>query len=122
MAALKRRSPSSTAAYSGSKTKTGNSEALRFEKSFFRSNPEFSGSVIARVIAPGQILVTALKDKDCPNEDDPIIDAFLAFIANDIKRGNRVSAMPESLFQEMEALVGDVEVDLDEDLGEESFL
>jgi prlF antitoxin for toxin YhaV_toxin len=122
MAALKRRSPLSAAAYSGSKTKAGNSEALRFEKSFFRSNPEFSGSVIARVIAPGQILVTALTDEECPDEDDPIIDAFLAFIANDIKRGNRVSAMPESLFQEIEALVGDVEVDLDEDLGEESFL
>lgn len=122
MAALDRRLSSSTTAYSGSKTKAGNSEALRFEKSFFRSNPEFSGSVIARVIAPGQILVTALNDEECPNEDDPIIDAFLAFIANDIKRGNRVSAIPESLFKEMEALVGDVEVDFDEDLGDESFL
>jgi prlF antitoxin for toxin YhaV_toxin len=122
MTALKRHSPLSAAAYSGSKTKAGNSEALRFEKSFFRSNPEFSGSVIARVIAPGQILVTALVDEECPDEDDPIIDAFLAFVANDIKRGNRVSAMPESLFQEMEELVGDIEVDFDEDLGEESFL
>jgi prlF antitoxin for toxin YhaV_toxin len=122
MAALDRRSPLSTTAYSGSKTKAGNSEALRFEKSFFRSNPEFSGSVIARVIAPGQILVTAVNDEACPDEDDPVIDAFLAFIANDIKMGNRVSEMPESLFQEMESLVGDIEVDFDEDLGEESFL
>jgi hypothetical protein len=36
--------------------------------------------------------------------------------------GNRVNKMPESLFQEIEALVGDIEVDFDEDLGEESFL
>jgi hypothetical protein len=122
MAASDRRSPSSATSDSGSGTKAGNSEALRFEKSFFRSNPEFSGSVIARVIAPGQILVNALNDENHPDEDDPIIDAFLAFIANDIKIGNRVSAIPESLFQEMEALVGDIEVDFDEDLGEESFL
>jgi prlF antitoxin for toxin YhaV_toxin len=122
MAASDRRRSSSTTAYSGSRTKAGNSEALRFEKSFFRSNPEFSGSVIARVIAPGQILVTALNDGNCLDEDDPIIDAFLGFIANDIKKGNRVSEMSESLFQEMEALVGDIEVDFDEDLGEESFL
>ncbi len=122
MAALDRRSPSSSISYSGSRTKAGNSEALRFEKSFFRSNPEFSGSVIARVIAPGQILVTAVNDEAGPPEDDPIIDAFLAFIAHDMKMGNRINEMPESLFQEMEALVGDIEVNFDEDLGDESFL
>lgn len=114
-------SPSSTV-YTGRKTKTGNSEALRFEQALFRSHPEFSDQVVAQVIAPGCMLVLArggskLQDTE---EDDPIISAFLSFLEKDMP--NHLSELDAALMNRIDHLVGNLEVDPHEDLGEESLL
>jgi antitoxin PrlF len=107
--------------YAGSKTRTGNSDALRFEKSLFRSHPEFSGQVKAKVIAPGYMLVIAEpKDTAAENEDDPIIGAFLALLEKDMP--SHIQKIDSDLFDRLDDLVGHIDVDLDEDLADESLL
>ncbi len=73
--------------YSGTLTTTGNSEAIRFEKSLFKAHPEFqrSSKVTASVIAPGQMLVSLTDDAAVGNDDDPVLDAFLAFLEADMR-------------------------------------
>jgi prlF antitoxin for toxin YhaV_toxin len=107
--------------YTGRKAKTGNSEALRFEQAFFRSHPEFSDRVTAQVIAPGCMLVIAEPNDEIESaEEDPIISAFLAFIAKDMPE--HITDLDSSLLQQMENLVGHIEIDPHEDLGDESLL
>jgi hypothetical protein len=113
--------PTSTV-YTGRKTKTGNSDALRFEQALFRSHPEFSDRVTAQVIAPGCLLVIAESNDelDSGEEDDPVISAFLAFLAKDMPE--QITELDSDLLQHMEALVGHIEIDPNEDLGDESLL
>ena len=72
--------------YSGTVTTSGNSEAIRLEKSLFRAHPEFqrSSRVTASVIAPGQMLVS-VADEPAGEDDDPVLEAFLAFLAHDME-------------------------------------
>ena len=113
--------PKSTV-YTGRKTKTGNSDALRFEQALFKSHPEFSDRVTAQVIAPGCLLVIAEPSEamDTVEEDDPMISAFLSFITKDMPE--QITALDSDLLQHMEALVGHIEIDPNEDLGDESLL
>jgi antitoxin PrlF len=121
MAVLDRNIEHDTPMYLGSKTKTGNSDALRFEKSLFRSHPEFSGQVKAKVIAPGYMLVMAEPiDTVTEDEDDPIIGAFLALLEKDMPA--QIQALDSDLFDRLDDLVGHIDVDLKEDLGDESLL
>jgi hypothetical protein len=53
-------------------------------------------------------------------EDNLVINAFLAFLAKDTSRD--IKAIDNSLFDRMNALVGHIEPDINEDLGEESLL
>ena len=107
--------------YSGRKTKTGNSDALRFEQALFRSHPEFSDRVVAQVIAPGCMLVIAEPSEDTDVEaEDPVISAFLSFVAAEMPR--HITELEPKLFEEMDELVGHIEVDRNEDLGDESLL
>jgi antitoxin PrlF len=73
--------------YSGSVTTSGNSEAIRLEKSLFRAHPEFqrNARVTASVIAPGRLLISVGDDSAIAEDDDAILDAFLAFLADDMK-------------------------------------
>ena len=75
-----------TAIFSGTVTTTGRSEALRFEKSFFRANPEFRqrAKVPARVVGPGYVLVAVEDQPVDALEPDPIVSAFLAFLERDM--------------------------------------
>ncbi len=115
------RSPKSTV-YTGRKAKTGNSDALRFEQALFRSHPEFSDRVVAQVIAPGCMLVIAepSDETDSGDDDDPVISAFLSFIVQDMPE--HIAELDPDLLNQMETLVGHIEVDLNEDLGDESLL
>ncbi len=74
--------------YTGTVTTSGNSEAIRLEKSLFRAHPEFEQGhgVTAVVIAPGQMLVSVSDDSVVATGDDPVLDAFLAFLADDMER------------------------------------
>ena len=75
--------------FSGKITTTGKSEAIRLEKALFRAHPEFRqrASVRARVIAPGQLLVSVVGDDmvaDDSTDDDPVVGAFVGFLAEDM--------------------------------------
>ena len=72
--------------YSGTITTTGKSEAIRLEKALFRSHPEFSqrAKVEAHVIAPGTMLVSLAGQAEVETEADPVMAAFLGFLAKDI--------------------------------------
>jgi prlF antitoxin for toxin YhaV_toxin len=113
---------SETPVYSGRKTKTGNSEALRFEQALFKSHPEFSDRVVAQVIAPGCLLVIAEPSDETSvvNEKDPVISAFLSFIAKDMPQ--HITELDSELMDRVDRLVGHIEVDPNEDLGGESLL
>jgi prlF antitoxin for toxin YhaV_toxin len=108
--------------YSGRKTKTGNSDALRFEQALFKSHPEFSDRVVAQVIAPGCLLVIAEPSDETilKDEEDPVISAFLSFIAKDM--AHHITDLDSELMDRVDRLVGHIEVDPNEDLGDESLL
>lgn len=72
--------------YSGTITTTGKSEAIRLDKALFKSHPEFSqrAKVEAHVIAPGTMLVSVAGPAEVESEADPVMAAFLGFLAKDI--------------------------------------
>ncbi len=116
--------PSTPVEYIGKKTKTGNSMGFRFESALFRSHPEFSGTVRARVVAPGQLLVTADPvEVERAEEDDPVLGPFLALIAKDMAENpHRIKPLDENLMKEIAELTKGVEVAEDEDFGDEDLL
>jgi hypothetical protein len=113
-----------TAMYRGKQAKTGNSLGLRFDKALFQSHPEFSGEVRAHVIAPGRMLVVAEPAaKSRRREDDPVIEAFLSFLAADMARSpEQIRPLDRVLTERIGALVGHLPVDPHEDLGDEPLV
>ena len=80
-------------AYVGTITTTGKSNAIRLEKSLFRSHPEFrqKSKVQAHVIGHGTMLLSVTDDETSESEVDPIMAAFLKFLEREIARS------PESI-------------------------
>jgi antitoxin PrlF len=87
--------------FSGSITTTGGSEAIRLDKALFRLHPEFrqKAKVRAQVIAPGQALISVIGEAAPePEEDDPVVGAFLALLENDMKtHPNRIAGISKRL-------------------------
>jgi antitoxin PrlF len=107
--------------YLGKRIKTGNSTGFRFEGALFKSHPEFSGEVRARVIAPGRLLVTAEPADELGG--DPIIASFLAFVAQDMLENPQLLRPFDRKFSdEIASLVDGMSVDRDEDLGGDSLV
>jgi antitoxin PrlF len=109
------------ASFSGKITTTGKSEAIRLEKALFRAHPEFrqKAAVRASVIAPSQLLVSMVEEDSSagagPAEDDPLVGAFLAFLADDIRRQpGRVAPLSTSRIEQAAELTEDVQVEDDE--------
>ena len=107
-------SPTATR-YRGKQTKTGNSSGFRFEGALFKSHPEFKGDVVAQVIAPGRLLVTA---EPKPRRDpDPVMAAFLAFLAHDVANApETVGPLNQRLKARIQALTKNVTVSPNEAL------
>lgn len=108
--------------YSGSLTTTGNSKAISLESALFVAHPEFAGKgkVAATVIAPGQMLVT-IEAAEAAVGEDPIFAAFLAFVAEDMRRHpERLRQVTEEEAERVESLTRDVEVS-DEDALPDDF-
>ncbi len=54
-------------------------------------------------------------ERDDHDEDDPVIDSFLAFLANDMERDpSRISAIPDALRERMQGLIKGMNVDPDD--------
>jgi hypothetical protein len=110
--------------YRGKQTKTGNSLGFRFEGALFKSHPEFNGEVRAHVIAPGQMLVSALTpSREESEENDPVLEAFLAFLAKDMEENpDSIRPLDANLFKRAEELTKGMNVSMDEDLGDEALI
>lgn len=107
--------------YTGSITTTGKSEAIRFEKGLFRQNPEFrqQAKVEARIIGPGQMLVSVVDEAEPNSSEDPIVMAFLSFLEKDMTENpNRLTPVPEELIARAAELTKDVVVSDDDILGD----
>jgi hypothetical protein len=124
MASLKQAPRSKQTGYRGKQAKTGNSLGIRFDKALFQSHPEFSGEVRAHVIAPGRMLVVAEPvTRSRKSEEDPVLEAFLSFLASDMTRSPRqIRPLEQTLAKRVDALVGRLPVDPDEDLGDEPLV
>jgi hypothetical protein len=101
--------------YTGRAAKTGNSRGFRFESALFAAHPEFaSGDVEADVIAPGRLLVRTRVDAG-RGGDDPVLDAFWAFLAAQMQRHpERISALTPGDVAGLDELLEGVEYDPDE--------
>lgn len=67
-----------------------------------------------RGISPGSVLVTRASE---PEKDDPVLDKFLTFMANDMaNHPERLRAIDKGLYDRIQALVGNIDVDLNEPL------
>ena len=107
--------------YTGRATRSGNSQALAFEKALFRAHPEFaSGQLEAEYIGPGHLLIRAVGPEDNVSpDDDPVLGAYLAFIERDMEENPaRIQALSPDLLALAEDLVAGIEVDFEEDLGD----
>lgn len=124
MAIVKETRGKPTSGYRGKQAKTGNSLGLRFDKALFQSHPEFSGEVRAHVIAPGRMLVVAEPAaKSRRQETDPVMEAFLSFLADDMARSpQQLKPLDRGLVRRIKTLVGRLPVNPDEDLGDEPIL
>jgi antitoxin PrlF len=74
--------------FAGSITTTGKSEAIRLDKALFRLHPEFrqKAKVRAQIIAPGHALISVIEEgPQAPQEEDPVVTAFLSFLERDLK-------------------------------------
>lgn len=64
----------------------------------------------------GEVMLTRVE----PQEDDPVIGEFLNFLASDIARHpQNLKALDTEFVARLQALVSDVEIDLDSPLAEE---
>lgn len=62
----------------------------------------------------GEVVLTRA---DAAESDDPVLGAFLGFLAHDIaNHPERLDSVDASLVQRLQSLVGSVEVDLDAEL------
>lgn len=110
--------------YNGKATTVGNSRALSFEATLFKAHPEFaSGRFEAHVIGPGTMLVTSAEPAHEPTDgEDPVVLAYLAFLEEQMERHPELIQPMDEMLARSEHLVAGIEVDLDEDLGEDAYL
>lgn len=104
-------------AYTGRAAKTGNSRGFRFESALFTSHPEFaSGEVEAEVVAPGRLLVRTKVTEEV-GAADPIMDAFLAFLAEQMRQHpERLAFLTGDDVAGLDALLAGVDYDPAEEL------
>ena len=108
------------ATFGGSITTTGKSEAIRLDKALFRLHPEFrqKAKVRAQVIAAGQALISVISEGPvAPDEVDPIMSAFLAFLEKDMKANpERITGLSKRSIARARRLTKGVKVRRDERL------
>jgi antitoxin PrlF len=112
--------------YRGRATTTGNSQSLAFEKALFRAYPAFaSGRLVAEPISSNYLLVRAIPEDGAADEaqEDPVVGAYLDFLSEQmLSQPSKLQGLSATSLERAKALVGDVEVDPDEDLGDEDLL
>lgn len=108
--------------YKGRAATTGNSQSMAFEKALFRAHPEFaSGRLEAQPISQNYLLVRAIPEAGAETGEDPVLGAFLAFLAEQMQDEPHLIRGLASL-EEAQELVAGIHVDLDEDPGDDVTL
>jgi hypothetical protein len=118
-------SPDATPAqYRGKQAKTGNSLGFRLDSAFFKSHREFKDQEVkVTVIAPGRALISVDLPAGSARSEDPLIGAYLAFLAKEITRNPKtVQPLSASLVERMQALTRGMKSNPQEDLGDEALL
>lgn len=121
----KPRGNEASVAYAGTITTTGKSEAIRLEKSLFKSHPEFrqKSKVQAHVIGPGTMLVSVADGTTNDTDEDPIMAAFLSFLDREIAQSpERIKPLSATRIGEARELTKDVGVSDDESLPDDVTL
>lgn len=111
--------------YHGKQARTGNSLGFRFDKALFQSHPEFSGAVRGHVIAPGSLLVVAENpvQRQRRTQEDPMLMPFLSLLAQDMAQSPQsIRPLDQDLADRIQGLVGHLEVNPEEDLGDDSLI
>jgi antitoxin PrlF len=111
--------------YTGTITTTGKSEAIRLEKALFKSHPEFrqKAKVRAHVIGPGTMLLSVTDQRRAKSDPDPVMRAFLSFLAADIsRRPGRVKPLAETRIKEARTLTRRTKVNDNESLPDDITL
>lgn len=69
------------------------------------------------VLSDGQVLMSR---KEANTEDDPVMESFLSFLANDIQRHpSQVRALDTAFWHDVDALTEGIDIDLDAPLANE---
>ncbi|HXK01842.1 MAG TPA: type II toxin-antitoxin system PrlF family antitoxin [Verrucomicrobiae bacterium] len=124
-AKLRKAKKEASGCYHGKQARTGNSLGFRFDKALFQSHPEFSGDVRGHVIAPGSMLVVAEDPvpRQRRTQEDPMLVPFLSLLAQDIAQSPRsIRPLDQGLADRIQGLVGHLEVNPDEDLGDDNLI
>lgn len=109
------------ATYVGKATTAGNSRALRFDRALFKAHPEFgTGEFRVSVLGPGTMLVSAASPAAGETEADPVLEAYLAFTENQMRRHQEhIRPFTTEDIRGLDVLLANVVVDRDEDLGDD---
>lgn len=100
--------------YSGKVTAVGNSTGIRFDSALFKLHPEFSGDIRATIVADGHMLVSArpLPADSAEDAEDPVMLAFLNFIAKDmLDHPEDIAPLDVAQMERIASLVAGVEAD-----------
>lgn len=106
--------------YKGKITTSGTSDAIRLDKDLFKQNPEFKqqAEVRADIIGPGKMLISVLGSLGTTSDEDPVVDAFLAFIEKDmLNNPANLTALNAEVIGRAKALTAGIVV-TDEDFNE----
>ena len=107
--------------FRASATTMGNSKGFRLDAALYREHPEFaSGEFEVDVIAPGRLLVRAEPGPVDAGAADPVFDAFLHFLSQELKaHPEQVTSFTVADLRRVGELVAGVEVDRDADFPED---
>jgi antitoxin PrlF len=111
--------------FTGKITTTGKSEAIRLDKALSKAHPEFrqKATVHAHVIGPGTLLVSVADEGREGRDADPVMAAFLSFLAGDISRApERIKPLASTRIEEARTLAHSVSVRDDETLPDDVTL
>ncbi len=99
--------------YEGKVTPIGNSKGIRFNSGLFRAHPEFTGYIKAQVIGDGVMLVsTQTTEETGNNSEDPVMNAFLQFLAKDMMaHPEHIQPIEKNELDEIADLIKGVNID-----------
>ncbi len=99
----------------GSLATSGNSHALRIDKSFVRQNPVLSqtGSKVRfKMVASNTFVFVILNDQADEEQGDPVVEAYLSFLEDDMRHNPvRITPFSETEASRLERLVDGIETD-----------